>query len=110
MKPWNPETLKPWNPETINSETMKLWNNKEISVLLAHPASAAHSLNLQYGGNIIIWFGMDWSLELYQQANARLHRQGQSRPVNVYHLVTENTIDEEVIKSLASKYHLCQIL
>ena len=82
---------------------MKLWNNKEISVLLAHPASAAHSLNLQYGGNIIIWFGMDWSLELYQQANARLHRQGQSRPVNVYHLVTENTIDEEVIKSLASK-------
>ena len=85
------------------SETLQLWNNKEIPVLLAHPASAAHGLNLQYGGNIIIWFGMDWSLELYQQANARLHRQGQSMPVNVYHLITENTIDEEVIKSLASK-------
>jgi SNF2 family DNA or RNA helicase len=97
------ETLKPFNPETINSETLKRWNNKEISVLLAHPASAGHGLNLQYGGNTVIWFGIDWSLELYQQANARLHRQGQSKPVNVYHLITENTIDEDVIKSLASK-------
>ena len=58
---------------------------------------------LQYGGNTIIWFSADWSLELYQQANARLHRQGQSKPVNVYHLITEKTIDEDVIKSLASK-------
>ena len=97
------ETLKPWNPETINSETLKCWNNKEISVLLAHPASAGHGLNLQFGGNTVIWFGTNWSLELYQQANARLHRQGQSKPVNVYHLITENTIDEDVIKSLASK-------
>lgn len=97
------ETLQPCNPETINSETLKRWNNKEIQVLLAHPASAGHGLNLQYGGNTVIWFGMNWSLELYQQANARLHRQGQSKPVNVYHLITENTIDEEVIKSLASK-------
>jgi SNF2 family DNA or RNA helicase len=97
------ETLAPWKPETINSETLKRWNNKEISVLLAHPASAGHGLNLQFGGNTVIWFGTDWSLELYQQANARLHRQGQSRPVNVYHLITENTIDEDVIKSLASK-------
>ena len=67
------------------------------------PRSAAHGLNLQFGGNSIIWFGTDWSLELYQQANARLHRQGQSKPVNVYHLITENTIDEDVIKSLSSK-------
>jgi len=97
------ETLKPWNPETINTETLKRWNNKEITILLAHPAIAGHGLNLQYGGNTVIWFGSNWSLELYQQANARLHRQGQSRPVNVYHLITENTIDEDVIKSLASK-------
>jgi len=72
---------------------MKRWNNKEIQVLLAHPASAGHGLNLQYGGNTVIWFGTDWSLELYQQANARLHRQGQSKPVNIYHLITEKTID-----------------
>jgi SNF2 family DNA or RNA helicase len=97
------ETLKPWNPEIFGNDTMKRWNNKEITVLLAHPASAGHGLNLQYGGNTVIWFGSDWSLELYQQANARLHRQGQSRPVNVYHLITENTIDEDVIKALASK-------
>jgi SNF2 family DNA or RNA helicase len=97
------ETLKPWNPETFGNDTMKRWNNKEIQVLLAHPASAGHGLNLQYGGNTVIWFGTDWSLELYQQANARLYRQGQSRTVNVYHLITEKTIDEEVIKSLTSK-------
>jgi SNF2 family DNA or RNA helicase len=86
-----------------STQTIKEWNNGNIPVLLAHPASAGHGLNLQYGGNTVIWFGTNWSLELYQQANARLHRQGQSRPVNIYHLITENTIDEEVIKSLASK-------
>jgi SNF2 family DNA or RNA helicase len=86
-----------------SNQIIKEWNNGNIPVLLAHPASAAHGLNLQYGGNTVIWFGTDWSLELYQQANARLHRQGQSKPVNVYHLITENTIDEDVIKSLASK-------
>jgi SNF2 family DNA or RNA helicase len=97
------ESLAQWNPETFGNDTMKRWNNKEIQVLLAHPASAGHGLNLQYGGNNVIWFGTNWSLELYQQANARLHRQGQSRPVNVYHLITEKTIDEDVIKSLSSK-------
>jgi len=97
------ETLEPWNPETFGNDTMKRWNNKEIQVLLAHPASSGHGLNLQYGGNTVIWFGTNWSLELYQQANARLHRQGQSKPVNVFHLIAEKTIDNEVIKSLASK-------
>ena len=97
------ETLKHCNPETLSNDTMSRWNNKEIPVLLAHPASAGHGLNLQFGGNTVIWFGTDWSLELYQQANARLHRQGQLKPVNVYHLITENTIDEDVIKSLDSK-------
>ena len=86
-----------------NSQILQEWNKGNIPILLAHPASAGHGLNLQYGGNTVIWFGTDWSLELYQQANARLHRQGQSKPVKVYHLITENTIDEDVIKSLASK-------
>jgi SNF2 family DNA or RNA helicase len=86
-----------------NPQILQSWNNGNIPVLLAHPASAAHGLNLQFGGNTVIWFGTDWSLELYQQANARLHRQGQSKPVNIYHLITENTIDEDVIKSLSSK-------
>ena len=86
-----------------NSQILQDWNKGKIPILLAHPASAGHGLNLQSGGNIIIWFGINWSLELYQQANARLHRQGQSRPVNIYHLISENTIDEDVIKSIASK-------
>ena len=86
-----------------NSQILQEWNKGKIPILLAHPASAGHGLNLQFGGNTVIWFGADWSLELYQQANARLHRQGQSKPVNVYHLIAENTIDEDVIKSLASK-------
>ncbi len=79
------------------------WNKGEVPIMLAHPASAGHGLNLQAGGNIIIWFGLPWSLELYQQANARLHRQGQRESVIVHHLVTEKTIDEDVIKVLANK-------
>ena len=91
------------NTLSNSTHTIQAWNNGKIPILLAHPASAGHGLNLQYGGNTIIWFSADWSLELYQQANARLHRQGQSMLVNVYHLVTEKTIDEDVIKSLVSK-------
>lgn len=95
------------NPQISTSsnstQTISEWNSGNIPVLLAHPASAAHGLNLQYGGSTIVWFGTNWSLELYQQANARLYRQGQSRPVNVYHLIAENTIDEDVIKSLTTK-------
>lgn len=72
-------------------------------MLLAHPASAGHGLNLQDGGNIIVWFGLTWSLELYQQANARLDRQGQKRSVIVHHLVAEGTIDEDVMKALEGK-------
>jgi SNF2 family DNA or RNA helicase len=89
--------------KSSNSQILREWNKGTVPILLAHPASAGHGLNLQYGGNTVIWFGTNWSLELYQQANARLHRQGQSKPVNVYHLITANTIDEDVIKSLASK-------
>jgi SNF2 family DNA or RNA helicase len=79
------------------------WNAGRIRALLAHPASAGHGLNLQAGGNLIVWFGLTWSLELYQQANARLHRQGQERPVIIHHLVSEGTIDEDVMKALKKK-------
>jgi len=110
LKEYAPQSLSPKSSlshcrivKLSNSQILQEWNKGIIPILLAHPASAGHGLNLQYGGNTVIWFGTNWSLELYQQANARLHRQGQSKPVNVYHLITENTIDEEVIKSLASK-------
>jgi len=79
------------------------WNQGQIPVMLAHPMSAGHGLNLQGGGNIIVWFGLTWSLELYQQANARLHRQGQEKSVIVHHLVAEGTIDEDVMKVLAGR-------
>ena len=79
------------------------WNTGKAPIMLAHPASAGHGLNLQDGGHIIIWFGLTWSLELYQQANARLHRQGQQQRVIVHHLIAEGTIDEDVMKALAGK-------
>jgi SNF2 family DNA or RNA helicase len=79
------------------------WNAGKIPILLAHPASCGHGLNLQGGGNIIIWFGLPWSLELYQQANARLHRQGQAEGVVIYHLIAEGTVDEEVLRALQGK-------
>lgn len=79
------------------------WNDGKIPVLLAHPASAGHGLNLQAGGNIIVWFGLTWSLEQYQQANARLHRQGQQNNVIVHHLVAEGTVDEDVMLALKNK-------
>ena len=79
------------------------WNEGKIQVLIAHPASAGHGLNLQAGGNIIVWFGLTWSLELYQQFNARLYRQGQQKGVIINHLVVKGTEDEEVIKALKTK-------
>jgi SNF2 family DNA or RNA helicase len=79
------------------------WNNKKIDILLAHPASAAYGLNLQKGGNHVIWFGLNWSLELYQQANKRLHRQGQTEKVIVHHVVVEGGVDEDVMAALEDK-------
>lgn len=79
------------------------WNNGYIDILLAHPASCAYGLNLQQGGYHAIWFGLNWSLELYQQANKRLHRQGQQQPVIVHHLVVQGGVDEDVMASLESK-------
>ncbi|MED1787612.1 DEAD/DEAH box helicase [Brevibacillus laterosporus] len=85
------------------AEDIASWNKGEIPVLLAHPASAGHGLNLQDGGNQIVWFGLTWSLELYQQANARLHRQGQMQKVIVHHIVAEGTMDEDVMLRLEGK-------
>lgn len=84
--------------------SVKKWNKGELPVALIHPASAGHGLNLQSGGSTIIWFGLAWSLELYQQTNARLWRQGQtSETVVVQHIVVKGTIDEEVLKALKRK-------
>lgn len=85
------------------AEDIKNWNEGKIPIMLAHPASAGHGLNLQAGGNIIIWFGLTWSLELYSQANARLYRQGQKQNVIIHHLVAKDTMDEDVIKALEGK-------
>lgn len=82
---------------------MTAWNRGEIPMLLLHPASAGHGLNLQEGGHVIVWYGLTWSLELYQQANARLYRQGQTKPVIVHHLVAKNTMDGRVLNALAGK-------
>lgn len=81
----------------------KDWNEGEIDILLAHPASAAYGLNLQDGGHHIIWFGLNWSLELYEQANKRLHRQGQKNTVIIHRLITKGTRDEDVAEALSSK-------
>jgi SNF2 family DNA or RNA helicase len=89
--------------QLITADDVNAWNAGKIPVLIAHPASAGHGLNLQAGGHIIIWFGLTWSLELYQQANARLHRQGQRQPVTVYHVITKGTVDENVLKVLTAK-------
>lgn len=93
-----------WSPLELKGQNeIKQWNEGKIQVLLAHPASAGHGLNLQAGGNIIVWFGLTWSLELYQQANARLHRMGQTLAVIIHHLVAMGTMDEDVMEALKTK-------
>lgn len=83
--------------------SIERWNKGQVDMLLVHPASVAYGLNLQDGGNIIIWFGLTWSLEAYQQANARLHRQGQRQKVLLHHIVSKGTVDEDVLRSLDNK-------
>ncbi|WP_075979900.1 DEAD/DEAH box helicase [Bacillus massilinigeriensis] len=96
--------LRKLKPRLLQSDNdIKEWNQGKVQVLLAHPASAGHGLNLQSGGNIIIWFGLTWSLELYQQANARLWRQGQKQTVVIHHIIAKDTIDERVMKVLEDK-------
>jgi SNF2 family DNA or RNA helicase len=87
-----------------SSESIRSWNSGELPVALIHPASAGHGLNLQQGGSTLIWFGLTWSLELYQQTNARLWRQGQTEnTVVVQHIITKDTIDERILKALREK-------
>lgn len=87
-----------------SADSIRRWNAGELPVALIHPASAGHGLNLQAGGSCLVWFGLTWSLELYQQTNARLWRQGQNAPtVVVQHIVAKGTIDERILKVLSSK-------
>ena len=85
------------------SKDIKDWNNSDIPIAVIHPASAGHGLNLQSGGSTLIWFGLTWSLELYQQTNARLYRQGQNDTVVIHHIIAKDTIDEDVMRALQLK-------
>ena len=90
--------------EIKSSKDITDWNTGKIPVAVIHPASAGHGLNLQAGGSTLIWFGLTWSLELYQQTNARLWRQGQtSGTVVIEHIITKGTIDERILKALSKK-------
>lgn len=93
----------PTGRQLSSSQDITDWCNGDIPIGFIHPASAGHGLNLQSGGHIMVWYTTPWSLELYQQTNARLHRQGQTQPVTIVHIEVDRTIDQQVIKSLESK-------
>jgi SNF2 family DNA or RNA helicase len=96
-----------YNPRDLQTpQDIADWNAGRIGLMLAHPASAGHGLNLQAGGNIIVWYGLTYSLEQYLQFNARLHRQGQTEKVIVHHIVAVDTIDKEVVETLRNKKNL----
>ena len=96
--------LKRFPAEKLDDrDSINLWNKGEIPVAVIHPASAGHGLNLQAGGCTLIWFGLTWSLELYQQTNARLWRQGQKSTVVIHHIIVQDTIDENVMEALKRK-------
>lgn len=98
------DRLKAYGPREMKTEDdIRDWNAGKIPVLIAQPASMGHGLNLQAGGHIIIWYGLNPSLELYQQANARLYRQGQTEAVIIHRLIAKGTVDEDVIKKLETK-------
>lgn len=98
------EALKEYKPRELkNNIDIDDWNAGRIQVMLAHPASAGHGLNLQTGGSIIVWFGLTWSLELYQQFIARLQRQGQIKTVIVHHLILQGTHDSDVLAAISAK-------
>lgn len=106
------ETFTDYAPVRFQGEPeiLDAWNRKEIRMLLCHPASVAYGLNMQQGGRIIVWYSPTWNLELYQQANARLYRQGQERPVLLYHLTAVGTMDQRVLAALAGKGNCQSIL
>jgi SNF2 family DNA or RNA helicase len=96
--------LKKYGPVKLKTNKhIDDWNKGKVPILIMHPASGGHGLNLQYGGNTIVWFGLNWSLELYMQLNARLHRQNQEKPVFIHHIMIKNSIDVEVMSALGKK-------
>ena len=101
------ERLKTTFPDAVvlsrSGKEIDEWNAGKIQMLLAHPQSAGHGLNAQHGGSIVVWFGLNWSLELYEQFNSRIYRQGQTKPVRIIHLVANRGIDEKIIKALDRK-------
>ena len=98
------DALKEYKPVKLEKpEHVAQWNEGKIQVLVTHPASTGHGLNLQKGGNILVWFGNTWSLELYMQFNARLYRQGQTKPVYIHHIVSKVTVDEKIVRALSGK-------
>ncbi len=92
------------NDEMHGKDVIEEWNAGNIPILLAHPASAGHGLNLQFGGSIVAWFGVDYNLEQYLQFNARLHRRGQQKPVFIHHIISQNTVDEDIVEALGGKH------
>lgn len=105
------DALKGYRVKAYEGEAqLAEWNGGNIDVLLAHPSSTAYGLNMQDGGHYIVWFGTGWNLELYQQANARLHRQGQMHPVTVYNLVCVGTVDELALSAIERKQGVQQAL
>ena len=86
-----------------SNETIKNWNEGKYKVMLIQPLSAGHGLNLQDGGNVMVWYTIPWSSEAYKQTNARLHRQGQTKPVTIHHLLTKGTIDDKKINAQGIK-------
>lgn len=98
------EALKEFKPRKLETaQDIADWNEGKAPLMVAHPASIGHGINIQKGGHILVWFGMTWSLELYQQFNARLYRQGQMKPVMIHHIIAKNTIDEKIVKALEGK-------
>lgn len=98
------DALKEFKPRKLETaQDIADWNAGKAPLMIAHPASVGHGINIQKGGHILVWFGCTWSLELYQQFNARLYRQGQMKPVMIHHIIAKNTIDEKIIKSLDGK-------
>ena len=90
-------------PMSESTALINAWNRGNLPLLLCHPASLGHGVNLQAGGHIMLWFGLPWSLEHYKQLNGRLIRQGQESSVTINHLITKNTIDERIVKVLKQK-------
>lgn len=105
------EALREFKPRKLETaQDIADWNGGKVPLMVAHPASVGHGINIQKGGHILVWFGNTWSLELYQQFNARLYRQGQMKPVMIHHIVAKNTIDEKIIKALSGKKETQDVL